>query len=107
MTSPEGIHRIDPQLVVDGLRRWAAGSPSDLAAVEVLSFCFAGRYLRAGWPWVRSCRRPGWFWLHPAPLLAFAQRQTGGRRAVLLLAAALLIGDAQPSGRVDQWRWVA
>ena len=47
--------------VVDGLRRWARGSLSDQAAVELLTSYANGRHVRPGVAWVRPCARPGWY----------------------------------------------
>ncbi len=80
--------------VVEGLRRWAQGSLTDQAAVELLARSCGGRLLRSGVAWVRPCRRPGWFWLHGDALTAHAATLPGGsEKHVLLLAALLIDGD--------------
>ena len=93
--------------VVNGLRRWAQGAPSDQAAVELLARCFSGRYIRPGVAWVRPCARPGWYWLDGDGLAAYAETATGEERRVLTLAAVLL--GANPEGRpgIDSGRAVA
>jgi hypothetical protein len=42
-------------VVVDGLRRWAQGSLTDQAAVELLTSYALGRHVRPGVAWVRPC----------------------------------------------------
>jgi len=80
--------------VVDGLRRWARGSLSDQAAVELLTSYANGRHVRPGVAWVRPCARPGWFWLDADALTAHAETLTAeSERRTLLLAAALVGGD--------------
>ena len=81
--------------VLSGLRRWAAGSASDLAAVELLALVADGRLLRASAPWVRPCVRPGWFWLDPGPLAQLPSRLPRRDRQPVALAVALL-GDPRP-----------
>lgn len=76
--------------VREGLRRWAQGSPADAAAVELLIRSYSGQYVRPSWPWVRPCRRPGWFWLDDDALARHARKVTGERHRVLPLAATLL-----------------
>jgi hypothetical protein len=79
--------------VVAGLRRWAAGAPTDEAAVELLVCRFGGRYARSSWPWVHPCRAPGWWWLDGTQLARYAAKVSGERPRVLLLAARLLDGE--------------
>lgn len=79
--------------VIDGLRRWARGSLSDLAAVELLTSYANGRHVRPGVAWVRPCARPGWYWLDADALAAFASTRTGDERRVLALAVRLVDGD--------------
>jgi hypothetical protein len=80
--------------VVAGLRRWAAGAPTDEAAVELLVCRFGGRYARSYWPWVQPCPAPGWWWLDADQLAKYAAKVAGERQRVLLLAARLIDGDA-------------
>lgn len=92
-------------LVVAGLRRWADGAATDQAAVELL-VSLGARFTHPGCPWVRPCRRPGWFWLDPEPLRHFSGRVTIRERRVLAVVVALLTGEpaAIPSrlpGRVE------
>ena len=93
--------------VVDGLRRWAQGAPSDQAAVELLARCFRGRYIRPGVIWVRPCARPGWYWLDEDALAAYAQTVTGEEHRVLALAAVLLGADPEARPHIDSGRAVA
>jgi hypothetical protein len=86
--------------VVDGLRRWARGSLSDQAAVELLTSYGSGRHVRPGVAWVRPCARPGWYWLDADALAAYATTQTGEERRVLALAARLVAGDPWTRRRV-------
>ena len=79
--------------VVDGLRRWAQGAITDVAAVELLVCSFGGRHVRPGVSWVRPCARPGWYWLDADALAAFAATRAGDERRVLTLAARLVDGD--------------
>ena len=80
--------------VVDGLRRWAQGSLTDQAAVELLARSCGGRLLRPGVAWVRPCRRPGWYWLDADALTALRRHAArGSEKHVLLLAALLVDGD--------------
>ena len=80
--------------VVEGLRRWAQGSLTDQAAVELLARSCGGRLLRPGVAWVRPCRRPGWYWLDADALTAHAATLADGSdKHVLLLAALLVDGD--------------
>ena len=85
---------ITPAAVLQGLRWWAQGALPDQAAVELLARSSGGRLLRPGVPWVRPCRRPGWFWLDADALTAHAAtRPDGPQRDVLLLAALLVDGE--------------
>ena len=79
--------------VVDGLRRWARGSLSDQAAVELLTSYANGRHVRPGVAWVRPCARPGWYWLDADALASYATTRAGDERRVLTLAARLVDGD--------------
>jgi hypothetical protein len=85
---------------VDGLRRWAEGSLSDQAAVELLVSWSAGCLVRPGAVWVRPCVAPGWFWLDADALADRAATRAGDERRVLLLAAALVGGDPWTRRRV-------
>ena len=93
--------------VVNGLRRWALGAPSDQAAVELLARCFRGRYVRPGVAWVRPCARQGWYWLDEDALAAYADTVTGEELRVLTLAAVLLGADPEARPQVDAGRAVA
>ena len=93
--------------VVNGLRRWALGAPSDQAAVELLARCFSGRYVRPGVAWVRPCARPGWYWLDGDALAAYADTVTGEERRVLTLAAVLLGADPVARPEIDSGRAAA
>ena len=84
-------------VVVDGLRRWAEGAITDVAAVELLATYANGRHVRPGAAWVRPCARPGWYWLDADALAAYAATKAGDERRVLALAARLVDGD--PSTR--------
>ena len=80
---------------VVGLRRWAAGSASDAAAVELLALVAGGRLVGRSCPWVRPCGRLGWFWLDPRPL---AQLEVGlrGRDQRLVRLAVALLAETRP-----------
>ena len=78
------------------LRRWAAGSATDRAAVELLALVAEGRLLRVTAPWVKPCVRPGWFWLDPGPLAQLPARLRNRDRQLVALAVALL-GEARPA----------
>lgn len=80
-------------LVIAGLRRWAEGSLSDQAAVELLASWSAGCLVCPGAAWIRPCVAPGWYWLDPDALAEYAATRAGDERRVLLLAAALAGGD--------------
>ena len=84
---------------VVGLRRWAAGSASDAAAVELLALVAGGRLLDRSCPWVRPCARLGWFWLDPAPLTGLLAGMRGRDRQLVGLVVALL-ANTQPGRRV-------
>jgi hypothetical protein len=86
--------------VVDGLRRWAQGAITDVAAVELLTSYANGRHVRPGVAWIRPCARPGWYWLDADALAAFAATRTGDERRVLALAARLVDGDPWKRRRV-------
>ena len=87
-------------VVVDGLRRWAQGSLTDQAAVELLTSYALGRHVRPGVAWVRPCARPGWYWLDATALVDFADSRTGDEKRVLILAARLVDGDPWTRRRV-------
>jgi hypothetical protein len=95
-------------VVVDGLRRWAQGALSDVAAVELLISFANGRHVRPGVAWVRPCGRPGWYWLDADALASYAATRTGDERRVLVLAARLVDGDPWTRRRtVNQGRRAA
>ena len=79
-----------------GLRRWAAGSATDAAAVELLGLVAGDRLLTRSCPWVRPCGRLGWYWLD-ATLLAQVPPRLRGRDRQLVALAIALLGDAQPA----------
>jgi hypothetical protein len=80
--------------VESGLRRWAQGALTDIAAVELRASTFGGRHVRPGVAWVRPCARPGWYWLDADALAAHAATlHDGQERRVLTLAAQLVDGD--------------
>ena len=87
-------------VVVEGLRRWAQGSLTDVVAVELLISFANGRYVRPGAVWVRPCVRPGWYWLDADALASYAATRTGDERRVLTLAARLVDGDPWTRRRV-------
>ena len=94
---PSGVSPV----VLQGLRRWAQGAVSDQLAVELLARSFGGRHLRPGVAWVRSCGRPGWYWLNADALTAYAATLGDGQeKQALLLAAALVDGDLSPRSRL-------
>ena len=82
--------------VLSGLRRWAAGSATDMAAVELLALVSEGRLLRGSAPWVQPCARSGWFWLDPGPLAQLPARLRDRDRQLVALVVALL-GEARPA----------
>lgn len=79
--------------LLSGLRRWAEGSLTDQAAVELLVSWSAGCLIRPGAAWVQPCRAPGFFALDGDALTARAATRTGDEARVLLLAAALVNGE--------------
>jgi hypothetical protein len=93
--------------MVSGLRRWAEGSVTDQAAVELLASWSAGCLIRPGAAWVQPCRAAGFFSLDGDALAAHAATRAGDERRVLLLAAALLNGKPLPRRRVKAGRAVA
>jgi hypothetical protein len=78
-------------LVAAGLRRWAEGGAIDEVAVELL-IGLGARFTDPRCPWIRPCRRPGWYWLTPDPLSGFTGRLTVHERRVLTLVVVLLPG---------------
>ena len=80
--------------VIDGLRRWARGAYAEEAAVELLVRSFGGRFCSTGYPWVRRCDRPGWYWLDGEPLIHGTGALSGGEQRLLALAGALVSGLA-------------
>lgn len=82
-----------------GLRRWAAGSATDAAAVELLALVANGALLTRSCPWVRPCGRLGWYWLDPRPLTGLLASLRGRDRQFVGLVVALL-ADTQPGRRV-------
>jgi len=86
--------KVPPGVVVDGLRRWARGAYAEEAAVELLVRAFHGRFASVGYPWVRACDRPGWFWLDGEPLLHDTVALSGGEQRVLSIVGALVSGLA-------------
>ena len=82
--------------VLVGLRRWARGSVTDEAAVELLA-SLGGRFSSTARPWVRDCIRSGWYWLDPDPFGSYASRLTPHQQHVIDLIVALLNGE--PLGR--------
>ena len=79
-----------------GLRRWAEGSVTDEAAVELLASWSAGCLIRPGVSWVQPCRAAGFLALDGDALAAHALTRPTEERRVLLLAAALLNGQPIP-----------
>ena len=82
--------------MLTGLRRWAEGSVTDEAAVELLVAWSSGCLIRPGVAWVQPCRAAGFFFLDGDALSAQAATRVGDERRVLLLAAALLNGVPMP-----------
>jgi hypothetical protein len=93
--------------VVTGLRWWALGALSDVAAVELLARSFGGRYVRPDVAWVRPCVQPGWYWLDADALAAHAETLTGEERRVLTLAAVLAGADPRTALVVECGRAAA
>ena len=93
--------------LVAGLRSWAEGTLTDQAAVQLLASCANGRFIRPGCAWIRPCPRPGWYWLDADALTAHAETLTGSERRVLLLASALVGGDAWTRRRRTESRRAA
>jgi hypothetical protein len=93
--------------LLSGLRRWAEGSVTDQAAVELLASWSTGRLIRPGVAWVRPCQAPGFFHLDGDALAARAATTTGDERRVLLLAAVLLNGRPLPRRRTRTGRAAA
>ena len=84
--------------VLSGLRRWAAGSATDMAAVELVALVAEGRLLRVAAPWVQPCVRPGWFWLDPGPLAQLPARlRDRDRNRQLVALVVALLGEARPA----------
>ena len=79
-----------------GLRRWAEGSVTDEAAVELLAAWQSGCLIRPGVAWVQPCRAAGFLALDGDVLAAHAVSRPTDERRVLLLAAALLEGHPMP-----------
>lgn len=80
--------------VTRGLRKWAKGAFDQEAGVELLIRGCGGRFARQGCPWIRTCERPGWFWMDVSSLLEHAGAFSGGEQRVLMIAAALI--DRRP-----------
>lgn len=76
--------------VLAGLRRWAQGAASDLAAVELLAGLGYRQWVDHSCAWMRPCRRPGWYWLDADLLATAAEPLTEKERRVLAVVAALL-----------------
>ena len=93
--------------MVNGLRRWAEGSLTDQAAVELLASWSAGCLIRPGVTWVQPCRAAGFFSLDGDALAAHAATRTGDEQRVLRLAAALVNGDQLPRRRANPGRAAA
>ena len=86
--------RVPLAAVIDGLRRWARGAYAEESAVELLVRSFGGRFCTTGYPWVRRCDRPGWYWLDGEPLIHATGALSGGEQRLLALAGALVSGLA-------------
>lgn len=95
-THPTWCENPGPDGVLSGLRQWAQGAVEDEAAVELLA-CLGGRFTSTARPWVRPCRRPGWYWLDPEPISPHAGRLSDEQRRVLALVAALLTSEPIPA----------
>jgi hypothetical protein len=98
---------VTPVAVLQGLRWWAQGALPDQAAVELLARSSGGRLLRPGVPWVRACRRSGWYWLDADALTAHAATLPDGPQRDVLLLAALLVGDTVTGERSETRRAAA
>ena len=81
---------------LSGLRRWAEGSITDEAAVELLAAWQSGCLIRPGVAWVHPCRAAGFLALDGDALAEHAVTRPTDERRVLLLAAALLGGQPVP-----------
>jgi hypothetical protein len=77
---------------VAGLRRWADGAATDVAAVELL-IALGARFTDPRCRWIRRCPRAGWYWLDPNPLARLTGRLTANERRVLAVIVALLSGE--------------
>lgn len=102
--------RVRRQLAVAGLRRWAEGSLTDVAAVELLASCGRGRLVDPTCAWVRPCLRRGWYWLDPDRLAAEHGPMTADQTRVVALVVMLLGGTTQQTGTSVQeasGRWAA
>ena len=64
---------------LSGLRRWAEGSLTDQAAVELLASWSAGSLIRPGAIWVQPCRAAGFYALDGDALAAQAAGRGGHR----------------------------
>ena len=93
--------------LVAGLRSWAQGSLTDVAAVELLVSCSNGRFIQPGCAWIRACARAGWYWLDADALTAHADTVAESERRTLLLAAALVGGDSPTRRRRGESRRLA
>ncbi|GAA2109473.1 hypothetical protein GCM10009841_30810 [Microlunatus panaciterrae] len=80
----------EPSVVVQGLRWWAQGAYAEEAAVELLVRAFGGRFAAAGWPWVRSCERPGWWRLDADEFGGHTDVLSSGEQRVLAVVEALV-----------------
>lgn len=78
--------------VLAGLRRWACGSVTDEAAVELLA-SLGPRFFSTARPWVRACVRTGWYWLDWDAFGPYASRLTPQQQHVVDLVVALLNGQ--------------
>ena len=76
-----------------GLRTWSKGDFVQEAGVELLIRAFDGRFAERGWPWVRPCRRPGWFWIDTEAITQRSGCLSGGERRVLSVVASLIGRD--------------
>jgi hypothetical protein len=78
----------------DGLRSWARGAYAEEAGVELLVRAFDGYFADPEWPWIRSCERPGWFWVDTDAITAQSGVLSGGERRVLAFVSALIDGSS-------------